>query len=79
MQPERIGPELLIAERVETEDRLAVSRLLPTTKYVVTANDVLSSTLNPETQIEFWWLLLLLVMGLLAFEVWMTRRIAGAK
>ena len=61
------------------KDRLAVSRLLPTTKYVVTPNDVLSSAANPETQIEFWWLLLLMVMGLLAFEVWMTRRIAGAK
>jgi hypothetical protein len=61
------------------EDRLAVSRLLPTTKYVFQPNDVLSSETNAEAQFDFWWLLLLLVIGLLAFEVWMTRRIAGAK
>lgn len=60
------------------DDRLAVSRLLGTMKYVFTAQDVLSQEMDPETKVEFWWLLLLLVIGLLAFEVWMTRRIAGA-
>jgi hypothetical protein len=61
------------------EDRLAVQRLLPTTKYVATPSEVLSGAANPENQIDLWWLLLLLVIGLLAFEIWMTRRIAGAK
>jgi hypothetical protein len=61
------------------EDRLAVSRLLPATKYVADANEILTADVNPETQIEFWWLLLLLVICLLMFEIWMTRRIAGAK
>src|SRR5262249_40842684 len=61
------------------EDRLAVARLLKTTQYVLTPADIISKAVDPETQIEFWWLLLLLVIGLLAFEVWMTRRIAGAK
>ena len=61
------------------EDRLAVSRLLPTTKYISKASEVFSQEANPDTQIDLWWLLLLLVIGLLAFEVWMTRRIAGAK
>jgi hypothetical protein len=40
---------------------------------------VLSQEADPETKLEFWWLLLLLVIGVLAFEVMMTRRIAGAK
>lgn len=61
------------------DDRQSVARLLPTTRYVFTPGEVFSSEANPETQIEFWWLLLLLVIALLAFEVWMTRRIAGAK
>jgi Aerotolerance regulator N-terminal/von Willebrand factor type A domain len=60
------------------DDRAAVARLLRTTKYVATPAEVLSQEADPEGQIEFWWLLLLLVVGLLAFEVWMTRRIAGA-
>jgi hypothetical protein len=60
------------------EDRAAVARLLPTTRYVATPGEVLSQEADPQAQIEFWWLLLLLVIGLLAFEVWMTRRIAGA-
>lgn len=59
------------------EDRLAVKRLLPTLEYVLTTNDVLAKGTSPETKVELWWLLLLLVMGLLGFEVWMTRRIAG--
>ena len=45
---------------------------------VVRGVDVLAHEADPQTQIEFWWLVLLLVIGLLAFEVWMTRRIAGA-
>src|SRR5262245_5609491 len=61
------------------EDRLAVARLLKTTQYVLTPADIMSKSVDPETQIEFWWLLLLLVIALLAFEVWMTRRVAGAK
>jgi von Willebrand factor type A domain/Aerotolerance regulator N-terminal len=61
------------------EDRLAVARLLKTTQYVLTPADIMSKAVDPETQIEFWWLLLLVVIALLAFEVWITRRIAGAK
>jgi len=61
------------------DDRAAVARLLKTTRYVFTPADVLSQEADPETRIELWWLLLLLVIGLLAFEVWMTRRIAGAR
>ena len=61
------------------EDRLAVTRLLPTIKYISKASEVFSQEANPDSQIDLWWLLLLLVIGLLAFEVWMTRRIAGAK
>lgn len=61
------------------EDRAAVARLLRTTKYVFTPQEVFAQEADPETKIEFWWLLLLLVIGLLAFEVWMTRRIAGAR
>ena len=47
-------------------------------KYVFTPHDLLSQESDPESKIEFWWLLLLLVIGLLAFEVRMTRRISGA-
>src|SRR5205085_7357964 len=54
------------------EDRASVARLLPTTKYVFTQKEVLSGEVNPEAQIEFWWILLLAVICLLAFEVWMT-------
>jgi hypothetical protein len=61
------------------DDRAAVARLLRTMKYVFTPQDVLSAEADPETKIEFWWLLLLLVIGVLAFEVWVTRRISGAK
>jgi hypothetical protein len=61
------------------EDRAAVARLLPTTKYIFTADELLSQAADPETRIEFWWLLLLLVIGVLAFEVMMTRRISGAR
>ena len=61
------------------DDRAAVARLLRTMKYVFTQRDVLSAEADPETKIEFWWLLLLLVIGVLAFEVWVTRRISGAK
>ncbi|HEX3152584.1 MAG TPA: VWA domain-containing protein [Gemmataceae bacterium] len=61
------------------EDRAAVARLLKTTKYVQTPQEVLSQEADPQTKLEFWWLLLLLVIGLLAYEVMMTRRIAGAK
>jgi von Willebrand factor type A domain/Aerotolerance regulator N-terminal len=61
------------------EDRMAVARLLTTTKYVQTPQEVLSQEADPETKLEFWWLLLLLVILVLAFEVMMTRRIAGAK
>jgi len=61
------------------DDRAAVARLLRTMKYVFTPQDVLTQEADPETKIEFWWLLLLLVIGLLAFEVWVTRRISGAK
>jgi hypothetical protein len=61
------------------DDRAAVARLFPTMKYIFTPQDVLTAEADPETKIEFWWLLLLLVIGLLGFEVWMTRRIAGAK
>jgi hypothetical protein len=53
--------------------------MLKTTRYVFTPKDVLSQAADPETRVEVWWLLLLLVIALLAFEVWMTRRIAGAK
>jgi hypothetical protein len=48
-------------------------------QYVFIPQDVLSAEADPETKIEFWWLLLLLVIGVLAFEVWVTRRISGAK
>jgi len=58
------------------DDRAAVARLFPTMKYIFTPQDVLTAEADPETKIEFWWLLLLLVIALLAFEVWMTRRIA---
>jgi von Willebrand factor type A domain/Aerotolerance regulator N-terminal len=61
------------------EDRAAVARLLKTTRYVTAPSEVLSQETDAETQIEFWWLLLLLVIALLAFEVRMTRRISGAK
>jgi hypothetical protein len=61
------------------EDRTSVARMLKTTRYVFTPRDVLSQAADPETRVEVWWLLLLLVIALLAFEVWMTRRIAGAK
>ena len=61
------------------DDRLAIKRLFPTTEYVQTPRDILSQQIDPEAKLEFWWLLLLLVMGLLFFEVWMTKRIAGAK
>ena len=61
------------------EDRAAVARLLKTTKYVFTPQDVLSQEGDLDTKLELWWLLLVLVIGLLAFEVMMTRRIAGAK
>jgi hypothetical protein len=61
------------------EDRAAVARLLKTTQYVLTQAEVLSKEADPDSRLEFWWLLLLAVIGLLAFEVWMTRRIAGAK
>jgi len=61
------------------EDRQAVARLLKTTRYAFTPREVLSQDADPETKIEFWWLLLFLVIGMLAFEVWMTRRISGAK
>jgi hypothetical protein len=61
------------------EDRLAVARLLKTTQYVLTPTEVFSKAADPEARLEFWWLLLLAVIALLAFEVWMTRRIAGAK
>jgi hypothetical protein len=60
------------------DDRAAVARLLRTVRYVTSPADVLAQEADPQTQIEVWWLLLLLVIGLLAFEVWMTRRIAGA-
>ena len=59
------------------DDRAAVARLLRTMKYVFTPQDVLSAEADPETKIEFWWLLLLLVIGVLAFEVWVTRRISA--
>jgi von Willebrand factor type A domain/Aerotolerance regulator N-terminal len=61
------------------DDRSAVARLFRTMKYVFIPQDVLSQDVDPETKIEFWWLLLLLVIGLLAFEVSMTRRISGAQ
>jgi hypothetical protein len=61
------------------EDRQAVARLLKTTRYVFTPKEVFSQEADPETRIEIWWLLLFGVIALLAFEVWMTRRISGAK
>ena len=61
------------------EDRLAVARLLLTTKYVFNPSEVFAQEADPESRIDLWWLLLLCVIGLLAFEVWMTRRISGAK
>jgi hypothetical protein len=61
------------------EDRAAVARLVRTMKYIFTPTEVLSQEADPETKIEFWWLLLALVIGVLAFEVMMTRRIAGAR
>jgi hypothetical protein len=60
------------------EDRLALARLLPTARFAAQPADVLSLQADADTKTEFWWLLLVLVIGLLAFEVWMTRRIAGA-
>ncbi|HVK08304.1 MAG TPA: VWA domain-containing protein [Gemmataceae bacterium] len=60
------------------EDRAAVARLVKTTQYVLTPAEVFSKEADPESRFEFWWLLLLAVIALLAFEVWMTRRIAGA-
>lgn len=61
------------------DDQLAVARLFPTLKYVTAPPDVLSQASDPETKVEFWWLLLLLVIAVLAFEVRMTARIAGAR
>ena len=62
-----------------SDDDRKPSPVDPTTKYVKTPQEVLSQEADPETKLEFWWLLLLLVIGVLAFEVVMTRRIAGAK
>jgi hypothetical protein len=61
------------------DDRANVARLFRTMNYVFAPNEILSQTAGPETKLEFWWLLLLLVIALLAFEVRMTRKIAGAK
>ncbi len=60
------------------EDRATVARLLRTTKYVFTPAEILSKEVDPDTKLEFWWVILLLVIGLLSLEVVMTRKIAGA-
>jgi hypothetical protein len=61
------------------EDRLALARLLPTTRFAAASADVLAGGGEVDPQFDFWWLLLALVIGLLALEVWLTRRIAGAR
>jgi len=59
------------------DDRIAMKRLIPTWESKRTPGEVLSQTGDAEPQMEFWWLLWLLVIVVLAGEVWMTRRIAG--
>ena len=75
VQPD--GGESVLAPCRE-DDLVAVQRYLRTAEYIRTPADVVARSANPETQVELWWLLLVLVIGLLAFEVWVTKRIAGA-
>ena len=59
------------------DDRIALRRLIPTWEAKKNPGEIISFTGDAEPQMEFWWLLWLLVIVVLAGEVWMTRRIAG--
>lgn len=60
------------------EDIASLRRLLPTWEMARMPSDLLDASDETDQQLEFWWLVWLLVIVVLAGEVWMTRRIAVA-
>ena len=60
------------------DDRAALRRLLPTWETARDPADLQNDLDESSQQLEFWWLVWLLVIVVLAGEVWMTRRIALA-
>lgn len=59
------------------DDIVALRKLLPTWDLAKTPADLLDASYESDQQLEFWWLVWMLVIVVLAGEVWMTRRISS--
>lgn len=64
--------------QLNEDERLRLKRLIPTLESKLTPGEILAYSGESDTQIEFWWLLWLLVIIVLITEGWMTSRIAKA-
>jgi len=72
----RSDPQESVLTPNSEDDRKNVSEIVKGLQYIVHPNDIESKKgEGPQTR-ELWWLLLLLVLALLAGEVWYTRKLA---
>jgi hypothetical protein len=57
-------------------DRRKLGKLLPALKYVSESNEIDPTGSDAERPMELWWIFMLLLVGLMCFEIFLTRRIA---
>ena len=68
---DRSESEMAVLQAIDRETLTADDRM----RFVTTVADYETATLAEASRTELWWLLLLVVLGLLVFEVVMTRRL----